>query len=253
MFKEEKQEKLEKQEKEKTLQWIQNAALSTKQDLSREKINPAIAFIFQRFQAPITHSFARTLGNNLEKAEEYFAEFSVYLIENRKQIFRGFDPQKGSLQSYLYKIAHRLLTRKKEALPVSLESLLETESPQLTPDQVYERDCVNTMLNLAMKALKVKNQEGYALLKVKYLSGEKIHSRDLAIEGGKLDPQESDKETIKKAQNLMDQQISKARKDLKAILERKIQKTVSFLEEPVDLAEEFNVFKVYAPWTCIEE
>lgn len=234
------------------LKLIQEAGLSTAFDFRKEKINTALTFIFQRFQIPITHSFARVLGN-MEKAEERFADFSMYLIENRKQIFRGFNAEKGSLQSYLYKIAHRHLARKKEKQEVALEDLLGTlSSSEFTPDQIYEAECVDILINLAMQTLKLKNAEGYQLLRAKYLSEEKLSSLEIALRFGKLSPTEDDKEQ-KRAQNLVDKLIGNARKDLREIIERKLQNSLSFLEKNVDIAIELSELKSYIPWISIKD
>jgi RNA polymerase sigma factor (sigma-70 family) len=230
---------------------IEDAGHSTILDFERIRINAALSNIYNRFKGPLTKSFAQRLAHNQERAEEKFADFMSYLIENRKPIFRRFDPEKGRLQNYIYQIAHRFLSKNLQTNKVSIEDILERQSKEFGPDQLYEAECANSLINLAMKELQQKHPEWHRLLHLKYLSGteETLKSRDLAIQLGKLKP-EASAEEVKRAQNAIDQLIRKAKKEVVELLKFHLHNEVD--NQEIDLEEELRTLIPYISWISIE-
>lgn len=133
---------------------------------SREPGDPALEELCRLYWQPL-YSFCRRSGLNVEDSEDVTQRFFHDLVENRAALLEEASPGAGRLRSLFLSVLqrritdhHRHATREKRGSGqlVSLdtgaaEAVLNATAPGATPEQVFDRQWVLSLLNLAMSRL----------------------------------------------------------------------------------------------------
>ena len=203
----------------------------------KARIDSALTNILTRFQRPLTTLFAKRWHNfNADlsyqavdaEAEEMYASFVVYVIERRKQIFRSADPAKGKLRTFLYTVAWRFANgylSRQAKIPTATEIIDNWGGHGRTPEEEYEIDYVNTLINRSLKKLKAINLENYRLLKARYFADETPSISELAQKFCGLDAWE-DVDKRKKIENSVSQKLSRTRRMFFELLQSEVRETI---------------------------
>jgi RNA polymerase sigma factor (sigma-70 family) len=172
-----------------TTQWSMVIRAGQRRDSDAQA---ALAKLCERYWLPL-HAYVRRRMTNLEEARDITQAFFAHLLE--KNTLGQADPQRGRFRSFLLTaIKHFLaneherqqaLKRGGEARKLSLdfesgESRLNLEpTHEETPDRIYERQWVFTLLNTVMQRLETEfaatgKSRQYELLQGAITAGENL-------------------------------------------------------------------------------
>lgn len=224
----------------------------------------ALVSILQRFQTPVTNLFQRQFRKrgygDQNYAQDMFAQFCVYVLENRKKIFRSADPEKGKLRSFVFTIAARYFQRKVKDVvhktvfidPKTIESSFSQDNVELDFEIDYVQELINLSLNRLKQKDKTKDKIMFHMFKYKFFAkqNKKITAFDLAkIFGESCD---DDKEK-KKAEDRIYQRLKTAKKLFAEILLDEIRETLMIPENTPIPQDEKEIFCKYIRWIHIED
>lgn len=223
----------------------------------------AIISILERFQKPLIQLFRRYAGKqdlfSKQCAEDVFDDFSAYVFENRKKIFRKADPKKGKLRNYIYTIALRFFQRnqKKYFLPfVPLDTYIPFYQSNASIDKDFEVDYVQSVVHYALAKLKrcsrLREENTYRMFYRKFFdSSGKVTAIDLAKESGEF-PESCSLEEQEKIAARIHQRLHKARELFHKFLVQEI-KTTLMLESHEEIPEEEKqIFCDYIHWISMD-
>ncbi len=243
---------------------VARAAMSTSSSRIDER-DQALVAILERFKLPLTGIFRKQLGKfslfDQELAQDMFHDFSLYILENRKKIFRQANPEKGKLRNFIITIALRFFHRNvrnyiKKDISLSSEVWnIQKETREM--EKIFEVEYVNNLISTAMKELKEKdtlpNKAMYYMFRKKFFTKEikGITALDLARDFEEISTT-ADIKAIKKAEDRVNQRISKAKNIFRQCLFRQIRRVLVISEKESIPQEEIDLFCKYVHWVVVD-
>ncbi|BBM86617.1 hypothetical protein [Candidatus Uabimicrobium amorphum] len=247
--------------------WIKvvTAGLSTTNYNISER-DEALLSILQRFQSPITNLFSRQFRKmgyyDKNYAQDMFAQFFSYILENRKKIFRSADPEKGKLRNLMFTIATRYF-QKKVSMYVNATVFLDPKVMEAgfshdTTEVDFEIDYVETLMNSTLVKLKEQDKSTdkimFRMFQYKFFSKEKSKKTafDVAIFFNEISEECSSIEK-KKVEDRIYQRMKTAKALFETILLQEIRETLLLPDNIPIPQEEKNLFFQYAHWIEVNE